>query len=54
MPDVSLKDLYGTVNVAGSAIVEKTHYPLPSLTDVKNSLIEYIALPLGKKDRNIK
>ncbi|XP_042880401.1 IQ and AAA domain-containing protein 1-like [Penaeus japonicus] len=47
VPEVRLKDIYGSVNLIGSEVVNKTKYPLPALGDIKNILTEYVVLPLG-------
>lgn len=44
-----LKDIYGSINLVGSEVVNKTKYPLPALGDIKNILAEYVVLPLGKE-----
>ncbi|XP_063603692.1 dynein regulatory complex protein 11-like [Penaeus indicus] len=47
VPEVRLKDIYGSINLVGSDVVTKTKYPLPALGDIKNILAEYVVLPLG-------
>ncbi|ROT82088.1 putative IQ and AAA domain-containing protein 1 [Penaeus vannamei] len=46
VPEVRLKDIYGSINLVGSEVVNKTKYPLPALGDIKNILAEYVVLPL--------